>query len=166
MILSKALPFAFCPLLAIAVLGIKQQSATEAHAALDTAPLGQNPGSPSISNGIPEPSGDTYALDQQRFERRNGVDDGLGPAFNATSCSDRHEAIDDNTLLGIAASQSQSTKGRIHGEAVQVALFEAPGQTRVGRFGWKVHKLVQTGSENSLFWLIVNDLPARCLEPF
>src|SRR5262249_31906320 len=26
---------------------------------------------------------------------------------------------------------------RIHGEAVQVALFEAPGQTGVGRFGWK-----------------------------
>ncbi len=25
----------------------------------------------------------------------------------------------------------------IHGEAVQVAVFEAPGQTRVGRFGWK-----------------------------
>src|SRR5882762_770209 len=127
--------FSLSAILAIAVAGIAQQSATEAPAAFNTPTLGQNPGSQSLSNGIPEPSGDTYALDQQRFERRNGVDDGLCPVFNATSCSDRHEAIDDNTLLGIAASQSQSTKGRIHGEAVQVALFEAPGQTRVGRFG-------------------------------
>jgi hypothetical protein len=91
MILSKALPFALCLLLAIAVLGIAQQSATEAPAAFDTPTLGQNPGSQSISNGIPEPSGDTYALDQQRFERRNGVDDGLGPVFNATSCADCHQ---------------------------------------------------------------------------
>ena len=47
------------------------------------------------------------------------------------------EAIDDDTLLTIAANQAQSTHGRIHGEAVQVPLFEVPGQTRVGRFGWK-----------------------------
>lgn len=37
----------------------------------------------------------------------------------------------------IAANEAQTTHGRIHGEAVQVALFEAPGQTGVGRFGWK-----------------------------
>ncbi len=47
------------------------------------------------------------------------------------------EAVDDNTLLTIAAQQAQQTNGVIHGEAVQVAVFEAPGQTRVGRFGWK-----------------------------
>jgi len=48
------------------------------------------------------------------------------------------EAIDDNTLLAIAAQQPLQSHGRIHGEAVQVPLFEAAGQTRVGRFGWKV----------------------------
>ncbi len=47
------------------------------------------------------------------------------------------EAIDDNTLNAIASQQAQRTNGAIHGEAVQVAIFEAPGQTRVGRFGWK-----------------------------
>ena len=207
---------AFFALLAVALTGIAQQSPTEAPAAFDTPTLGQNPGSQSVSNGIPEPSGDTFALDQQRFERRNGVDDGLGPVFNATACADCHqnpvtggpsqiteiraghldstgkfvnptipindgaasitgrsivddraicaeaheqlpdaeniralravlntlgdgfvEAIDDQTLLNIATDQAQRTHGRIHGEAVQVALFEAPGQTRVGRFGWK-----------------------------
>lgn len=208
---------AFLALVAIAVAGIAQQSATEAAAGFDTPTLGQNPGSQSVSNGIPEPPGDTFALDQTRFERRNGVDDGLGPVFNATACADCHqnpvtggpsqiteiraghldpttgafvnptipindgantisgrsivddraicpqahellpdaeniralravlntlgdgfvEAVDDQTLLNIAARQAQTTHGRIHGEAVQVALFEAPGQTRVGRFGWK-----------------------------
>jgi CxxC motif-containing protein (DUF1111 family) len=207
---------AFLALLACALAGIAQQSPTEAPAGFDTPTLGQSPGSESVSNGIPEPPGDTFALDQQRFERRNGVDDGLGPVFNATGCADCHqnpvtggpsqiteiraghldssgafvnptipinhgantitgrsivddravcpeaheqlpdteniralravlntlgdgfvEAIDDDTLLTIAANQSQTTHGRIHGEAVQVALLEAPGQRRVGRFGWK-----------------------------
>jgi len=76
---------AFVALFAIAITGIAQQSATEAPAAFDTPTLGQNLASQSVSNGIPEPPGDTFALDQQRFERRNGVDDGLGPVFNATA---------------------------------------------------------------------------------
>jgi len=47
------------------------------------------------------------------------------------------EAIDDSTLETIAANQPDLSHGRIHGEAIQVAVLEAPGQTRVGRFGWK-----------------------------
>jgi CxxC motif-containing protein (DUF1111 family) len=208
--------FVFALLGLLALASIAQQSLTEAPAAFATPTLSQNPGSQSISNGITEPAGDTYALDQSIFEKRHGNDDGLGPVFNATACVDCHqnsgtggpsqiteiraghldatgafanptitindgantitgrsivddraicpqaheqlpdteniralravlntlgdgfvEAIDDNTLLTIAANQPQSSHGRIHGEAVQVALFEAPGQTRVGRFGWK-----------------------------
>jgi CxxC motif-containing protein (DUF1111 family) len=208
--------FVFAFLAVLALAAIAQQSLTEAPAAFATPTLSQNAGSQSISNGIAEPAGDTYALDQSVFEKRHGVDDGLGPVFNATACVDCHqnpvtggpsqiteiraghldangnfvnptitinegtntiagrsivddratcpqaheqvpdneniralravlntlgdgfvEAIDDNTLLTISANQAQSTNGRIHGEAVQVALFEAPGQTRVGRFGWK-----------------------------
>jgi CxxC motif-containing protein (DUF1111 family) len=47
------------------------------------------------------------------------------------------EAIDDNTLLAIAAQQMQATHGKIHGEAIEVPVLEAPGQNRIGRFGWK-----------------------------
>src|SRR3984957_20011585 len=47
------------------------------------------------------------------------------------------EAIDDSTLIAIAGQQPQLSEGRIHGEVVQAPIFEAPGQTRVGRFGWK-----------------------------
>ena len=47
------------------------------------------------------------------------------------------EAIDDNTLMAIAARQPDESDGLIHGEAVQAPIFEASGQTRVGRFGWK-----------------------------
>jgi CxxC motif-containing protein (DUF1111 family) len=47
------------------------------------------------------------------------------------------EAVDDSTLLAIAQNQPQQSGGLIQGEAIQVPIFEAPGKTRVGRFGWK-----------------------------
>ncbi|MGA7317207.1 MAG: di-heme oxidoredictase family protein [Silvibacterium sp.] len=47
------------------------------------------------------------------------------------------EAIDDSTLIAIAERQPELSEGRVHGEVVQAPIFEAPGQTRVGRFGWK-----------------------------
>ena len=47
------------------------------------------------------------------------------------------EAVDDNTLLAIARNQPVQTNGQIHGEAIQIPILEAAGQTRVGRFGWK-----------------------------
>jgi CxxC motif-containing protein (DUF1111 family) len=37
----------------------------------------------------------------------------------------------------IAASQPEQSGGRIHGEAIEVPVLEAPGQFRIGRFGWK-----------------------------
>jgi CxxC motif-containing protein (DUF1111 family) len=47
------------------------------------------------------------------------------------------EAIDDATLLAIAARQPQITGGVIAGQAIRVPIGEAPGAFRVGRFGWK-----------------------------
>jgi len=47
------------------------------------------------------------------------------------------KAIDDRTLMTIAASKVRATHGKIHGEAIVVPVLEAPGQNRVGRFGWK-----------------------------
>src|ERR1700729_3009622 len=47
------------------------------------------------------------------------------------------EAIDDSTLIAIAAAQPKLSHGRVHGKVVEAPIFEAPGQTRVGRFGWK-----------------------------
>jgi len=46
------------------------------------------------------------------------------------------EAIDDTTLQNIAAQQSGLSKGKIHGEFIQVPVLEA-GVMRGGRFGWK-----------------------------
>jgi CxxC motif-containing protein (DUF1111 family) len=200
-------------LLAIGIAGIAQQSVTEAPAGFTTPSFTPDK---SISNGITEPVGDTFALDQQHFEEREDIHAGLGPVYNATSCTDCHqnpvtggpsqiteirvghkdangnfvnptvlindgqdsisgrsivndravcpqaqehvpatetirtlravnntlgdgfvEAIDDNTLIAIANRQALQSDGKIQGEAIQVPVFEAPGQTRIGRFGWK-----------------------------
>ena len=203
-------------LLPAAVTKLRSQGGNEAPTGFSTPTLSNNPGSQSVSNGLPEPAGDTFANDQSVFEEEEGVDKGLGPIYNARSCADCHqnpvtgggsqvaefrvghldgggnfvspsltindgqnsvpnrslandravcpeaqervplsenirtfrmslsilgdgfvEAIDDSTLLNIAAQQSALSKGKIHGEAIQVPIGEAPGQTRVGRFGWK-----------------------------
>ena len=193
-----------------------QSPPTEAPAGFDTPTLVQNPGSQSSSNGLIEPAGDSFMLDQQVYEKQHDVLDGLGPVFNARACVDCHqnpvsgaasqftelraghrdqtgtfvnptvpiddgaasikgrsivndravvpqaqehipatehlrelraalntlgdgfvESIDDATLLDIAARQPDISHGRIHGEPIDVPIFESPGETRVGRFGWK-----------------------------
>lgn len=47
------------------------------------------------------------------------------------------EAVADQTLLDIARQQRQQTGGKIRGQALRVPIVEAPGNTGVGRFGWK-----------------------------
>src|ERR1700746_2871464 len=199
--------------LAIGLYGISRQSAKEAPAGFNTPSFN---GAASVSNGITEPPGDTFALDQEVYETNHSVETGLGPVYNATACFSCHEnpnsgaasqftelrvghndangnfvnptifindgkntitgrsivndraicpqeqehvpateniralravlntlgdgfveAIDDNTLVSIAAHQPEESDGMIHGEVVEAPIFEAPGQTRVGRFGWK-----------------------------
>jgi CxxC motif-containing protein (DUF1111 family) len=205
-----------CGVSVVAVVAVAQQAAIEAPTGFDTPTLVENPGSQSVSNGIAEPAGDSFALDQQVYETTHDVNSGLGPVFNARACSDCHqnpvsggpsqftelrvghkdangnfvnptipiddgtssisgrslvndravvpeaqehvpateniralraalytlgdgfvEAIDDHTLLAIAAQQTRTTHGKIHGEAIEVPVLEAPGKNRIGRFGWK-----------------------------
>jgi len=155
------------------------------------------------SNGMVEQV--TFSQDRELFEKRDTIEDGLGPVYNAQSCVECHqnvvagggsqilvvraghrdnngnfvespggslindreidpsiqeyvlpgeniqsqrislstlgdgyvEAIDDQTLLGIAARQPAQSKGAINGQAILVPILESPGATRVGRFGWK-----------------------------
>jgi CxxC motif-containing protein (DUF1111 family) len=207
-----------CLFAALTVLGtglarVTAKSATEAPAGFNTPSFN---GAQSVSNGIVEPPGDTFARDQEVYEENHSVQTGLGPVYNATACVSCHEnpnsggasqftelrvghndengnfvnptifindgrniitgrsivndraigpeaqehipateniralraalntlgdgfveAIDDRTLIAIAQGQPELSEGRIHGEVVQAPIFEAPGQTRVGRFGWK-----------------------------
>jgi len=146
-----------------------------------------------------------FAQDRELFEKRDTIEDGLGPVYNAQSCVECHqnvvagggsqvlviraghrdhngnfvespggslindraidpsiqeyvlpgeniqsqrislstlgdgyvEAIDDQTLLAIAARQPAQSRGAINGQAILVPILESPGATRVGRFGWK-----------------------------
>jgi len=54
------------------------QLPTEAPAGFDTPTLVQSPGSKSSSNGIAEPPGDTFGLDQRIYETAHDVNSGLG----------------------------------------------------------------------------------------
>jgi CxxC motif-containing protein (DUF1111 family) len=47
------------------------------------------------------------------------------------------EAVADQTLIDLARHQCKSTHGKICGQVLYVPIVEAPGQTGVGRFGWK-----------------------------
>ncbi len=106
---------------AAAIVLVGQQAATEAPAGFTTPTLGLavsatgeltgNSGSQSVSNGIAEPPGDTFALDQAQFERRHDPSTGLGPVFNATACVDCHNN-------GVTGAASQFTEQRVgHNDA-------------------------------------------------
>src|SRR5580704_15628244 len=93
-----------CSSFTIATLG--QQAATEAPTGFSTPTVTQDPGSQSTSNGIPEPAGDTFALDQAQFERVHDPSTGLGPLFNAASCAQCHQN-------GVTGAASQITELRV-----------------------------------------------------
>jgi CxxC motif-containing protein (DUF1111 family) len=47
------------------------------------------------------------------------------------------EAVADQTLIDLARQQCKSSHKKICGQVLYVPILEAPGQTGVGRFGWK-----------------------------
>src|ERR1700746_919538 len=75
--------FAAVAALAAGFSRIAAKSSTEAPAVFNTPSFNS---AQSISNGIVEPPGDTFARDQQVYEENKAVADGLGPVYNATSC--------------------------------------------------------------------------------
>jgi len=77
--------------LAIVLAGVAQQAPSEAPTGFDTPTLAENAGSQSVSNGIAQPPGDTYALDQTKYEQDHDAGTGLGPVFNARACVDCHQ---------------------------------------------------------------------------
>jgi CxxC motif-containing protein (DUF1111 family) len=96
----------------------------------------------------------------------------LGPVLNGRACAECHQnPVSGGTLLAIGEHQADVSDGRIHGEAIQVPVLEAPGQTRVGRFGWKdprdrrehcskfvvcrLHRIPIANAEATLSWVIL-----------
>jgi CxxC motif-containing protein (DUF1111 family) len=47
------------------------------------------------------------------------------------------EAVADRTLQDLARNQCASTHGKVCGLVIYVPIVEAPGQSGIGRFGWK-----------------------------
>jgi CxxC motif-containing protein (DUF1111 family) len=72
------------------VLNLRSDTAPEAPTGFSTPTLSENPGSKSESNGMVDQP--TFANDQATFEEADGVDEGLGPVYNARSCTDCHQS--------------------------------------------------------------------------
>jgi CxxC motif-containing protein (DUF1111 family) len=47
------------------------------------------------------------------------------------------EALSDETLTALARDQCKNSHGKVCGAVIYVPIVEAPGQSGVGRFGWK-----------------------------
>jgi hypothetical protein len=82
-----------CLFAALTALGtglarVAAKSATEAPAGFNTPSFN---GAQSVSNGIVEPPGDTFARDQEVYEQNHSVQTGLGPVYNSTACVSCHE---------------------------------------------------------------------------
>ncbi|HXX17333.1 MAG TPA: di-heme oxidoredictase family protein [Candidatus Eremiobacteraceae bacterium] len=109
--MKRTLPFCLLLLGAslASVIGLGQDAPTEAPAGFDTPTLVQNPGSQSKSNGIGEPPGDTYALDQTIYEQENDPTTGLGPVYNARACVDCHQ----NPVSGAASQFTELRVGHL-----------------------------------------------------
>lgn len=169
-----------------------QTGATEAPAGFD-----------NLTNGFVDQA--TFDAAKLVFEEREGIDEGLGPVYNAQACAECHqnpvtgsasqiselraghrdaagnfvdapggslindraidasiqervpgaenvrtlrmstntlgngfvEAIANATLTAIANAQPGQSAGAIAGQIINVPVLEAPGQVRIGRFGWK-----------------------------
>src|SRR6267154_1670432 len=82
-----------------------------------------------VNNRATCPQAQEHVPDSENIRALRAVLNTLGDGFV--------EAVDDQTLLNIATSQANASGGVIQGEAIQVPVLEAPGQTRIGRFGWK-----------------------------
>jgi len=111
----------------ISLLGAATQSESrhpspaEAPTGFKTPTLQRHPGSRSVSNGNPEPPGDTFALDQRVFEEEKGEDTGLGPTFNSRSCVDCHQ----NPVTG-GSSQFTALRAGSHNENGDFVLPAIP----------------------------------------
>jgi CxxC motif-containing protein (DUF1111 family) len=105
------------------------QSVTEAPTGFTTPTLGDNPGSLSVSNGLAEATGDTFAADQAAFEEAEGVDNGLGPVYNARACADCHQ----NPVTGGVSQISEFRVGHVDhsGHFVNPTITINDGQNTV-----------------------------------
>ncbi len=84
-----------------------QDSGEEAPTGYATPTYSENAGSHSQSNGFIGPAGDTFVFDQVAFEESEGVNDGLGPIYNARSCVDCHQ----NPVTGGSSQISEFRAG-------------------------------------------------------
>lgn len=75
----------------LGVFALVAATAPDAPTGYSTPTLSENPGSLSEGNGFTFDQGQTLASVQATFEEQDGVDNGLGPVYNAQSCVNCHQ---------------------------------------------------------------------------
>lgn len=85
----------------------------------------EHPGGSLIQSQAVDPSIEESVLPGNEVRARRISLSALGDGYV--------ESLDDRTLEGLAAGQPEGMRGTV----VRVPVLEAPGTTRVGRFGWK-----------------------------
>jgi CxxC motif-containing protein (DUF1111 family) len=108
---TNLLVFVTAVALTVAAGLIAQNTPTEAPAAFSTPPLTPNSAPASVSNGLVEPAGDTFVIDQAQFEMIHDPTNGLGPVFNASSCAQCHQ----NSVTGAASQLTELRVGHHDG---------------------------------------------------
>jgi hypothetical protein len=105
---------------------VRSQSATEAPTGFTTTTANS---AQSLSNGFPVVSGDSFAQDQDEFEKPQSLDEGLGPVFNARSCVDCHQ----NPVTGAVSQVAELRVGRRDGSGafVNPTVLLNNGQTPI-----------------------------------
>jgi hypothetical protein len=118
-----------CAIAVLAGLALMAQEATAAPAGFTTPPQTQTPPPPTVGNGLAEPPGDTFAMDQAQFERVHDPTNGLGPLFNASACAQCHQ----NNVTGSASQITEVRAGHqdANGSLVNPTVLIDSGATPV-----------------------------------
>lgn len=84
---------------------------------------------PCSSNGMTEPNGDTFAIDQAHFEEQEDVTNGLGPVYNDKACVNCHQ----NPVTGGISQITEFRAGHQdnYGNFVPATVTINDGQTNI-----------------------------------
>lgn len=127
------------------ILAVTNEGATEAPTGFD-----------NLTNGLTNQT--TFEGDIGIFDEREGVVDGLGPVFNATSCGECHS----NPVVGATSQIAEQRAGHYSGSV----FVDHPGDSLIHSraINAKIQEITLAGNEVRTFRMTTNTLGAGFIE--